>query len=140
MSETRVQYGSPVEIVDVPHITMNLLEKFNELGRLMEATRAANFLVNEASLELDMVEAEQTEIGYAQGHIEGKTVADRDRRQTLWLGRNGEYQAAFKRLQDRQISHEIAKQELELASKELGVWHSIAHVQAAQLNAMATGL
>jgi len=129
---------NPVEIVDVPHITTNLLDKFAEMAALMEQNRQAAQRENEAKLDLEMVKAERIES--EQKRFDGKTVADRERQQIIFLGRDKDYQVAFKHWQDADIAFQIAKQELELAAKELGVWHSVAHVQAAQLNAMATGL
>ena len=131
---------NPVEIVDVPHITTNLLDKFAEMADLMERSRRAAIRENEAKLDLEMAKAERLEIGYAQEHISGKNAEERGRREVIFLGRDNDYQAAYKHWQDADIAFQIAKQALELSAKELGVWHSVAHVQAAQLNAMATGL
>lgn len=136
--EDRPRYGETVaSFTDAERIAALLMEAQEDAATKMKIANDYQRQLKENTDEAAVLEAEQLDMAYRTGAIDGKNAEARERQTVLYLAQNSQIKAARLHIAKLQRMVDDARIESEIANKRLGALHSVANLTAAQLMFMA---
>ena len=123
-----------MDIVDVDSLESEMRNQMTSTAAAMHRTAEANQAMVNAKDQAETEKINALTYAYSAGHIDGKNKEARELGEKAYLEKNQAYQNAQKRLRKAENELAMAKADEEIAQRQMGAYHSIATIRAAQLN------